>query len=113
MRAAYQAIANTGTAEEQRPFTERVRALHVEISATIAAGAEPCPSCGIVPHGMEQPTPNGSGIEYEIGCRTCRAFQHTDGTVRDHRVRGGLLPRHAVEAWNAGPDHWMLYKERT
>jgi hypothetical protein len=77
-----------------------------EVSAAITLGCEPCPGCQQVPHGMEQPGRRGA-FEYEIGCLGCKPFDHTDGTRREYRVRGGLMPSHAVDAWNAGPDLWL------
>lgn len=71
----------------------------------------PCPSCGEQPHGMEHQTGRGNP-EYEIGCLGCGAFLHSDRTIREHRVRGGLKPEHAVDAWNAGPDYWMTAPNR-
>ena len=62
-----------------------------------------------MPTGMAHPTGRG-GIEYEIGCTTCKTIPHDDGTVRQFRTRGGVMPRHAVEAWNGGPDFWLRAK---
>jgi hypothetical protein len=86
--------------ERVREATDKAKALRAEMSALISEGAEACPHCGQLPHGMEHP----SG--FEVGCLSCKPFQHTDGTMREHRVKGALLPRHAVEAWNEGPDAW-------
>jgi len=88
-----------------REARELINVAMKELSSTIADGAEPCPLCGQKPHGMEQPT--AKGVEFEIGCLGCKPIKHTDGTTRRPAVRGGLLPRHAVEAWNAGPDFWL------
>ena len=82
-----------------------IKALRGELQAVLTEGAQPCPLCGQKPHGMEQPT--AKGVEYEIGCLGCKPFKHKDGTTRRPAVRGGLLPKHAVEAWNAGPDFWL------
>ena len=69
--------------------TAAVKAARAALSDAICAGAKPCPSCGSEAlHGMAQPGPRGR-TEYEVGCRNC-----------GRRVRGGLLPRHTVEAWN-------------
>lgn len=101
----YRAIANTAPAAEVREASAAVKALQAELSAAICEGANPCPDCGGAPHGIEQPR-IGGGVEYEVGCTRCGWFLHTDDTPRDHGARGGLLPRHAVEAWNEGPDYW-------
>lgn len=108
--AAYREIANTAPAPQVLEASRKARALQEALSAAISEGANPCPDCGAQPHGMEQPT-GKSGVEYEIGCLACGQFEHTDGTLRWHRVRGGMLPKHAVEAWNAGPDFWMKVPE--
>lgn len=105
-RAAYQAIANTAPAADVRAASQKVKAAQAALTAALIDGATPCPHCDEMPHGLEHPTGKG-GVEYEVGCLTCKPFLHTDGTWRAHRVRGGLLPKHAVEAWNAGPDYWM------
>lgn len=83
-----------------------VKAQQKALSEAIADGADPCPSCGAKPHGMMQPRAGGEGIEFEIGCLGCGYFLHQDGSARAHGARGGLLPKHTVEAWNSGPDFW-------
>lgn len=100
-KAHYLSIANTAPAEEQRAASEKIKAFQSELSALITEGAKPCPSCGGAPVGIEQPGPT-----FEVGCSSCGWFRHTDGTVRDHSARGGIMPRHTVEAWNEGPDWW-------
>lgn len=67
-----------------------VKVLRKALAELLAEGAEPCAECKVPAHGMEQPRPGG-GVEYEVGCLGCGAS-----------ARGGVLPRHAVEAWNAG-----------
>src|SRR6185436_11423529 len=89
-RADYQSAANTRPAPEVRALSKSVRELQAELAAAITEGAVAC-KCGAPPHGLEQPTVRG-GVEYEIGCTVCT----------DERFRGGALPKHAVEAWNAG-----------
>jgi hypothetical protein len=104
-RAAYHEIASTATADELREASMVVEDAQRELSDFIVKGARPCPRCGVMPHGMEQPNTRG-GVEYEVGCLGCPAFEHDDGTIREHRVRGGMMPSHAVDAWNAGADYW-------
>lgn len=87
--------------------SQAVKTKQAELSAAITEGAQPCPLCKQVPHGIEQPAAGGKSVEYEIGCLGCKPIKHTDGTMRRPAVRGGLLAKHAVEAWNAGPDHWL------
>jgi hypothetical protein len=109
--ARYHEIANTAPAPECQALHLEIKRLRAALSAAITEGCNPCPFCGKLPHGMEQP--NGKrGIEYEIGCIPCPPFKHDDGTMRNVAVRGGLLPQHAVDAWNAGPDHFQKAKEQ-
>lgn len=105
----YNAVAETAAPPVIRKASDVVGTLKKQLIAEITAGAVACPGCGNPPHGLEQPRGTG-GVEYEIGCVSCKAFVHTDGTVRLFRVRGGLIPRHAVEGWNAGPDFWQEAK---
>ncbi len=100
-------IAATGTAEECRAASDAVEKAQKDLIARITEGARPCPRCGEAPTGMEQPAGKGR-TEYEIGCQKCKPFTHTDGTIRKASVRGGMLPRHAVDAWNEGPDMWTV-----
>lgn len=88
-----------------------VRELQADLSAELTQGANPCPFCGQAPHGIEHPSAAG-GFVYEVGCLTCKPFRHTDGTNRWARCKGGLIPSQTVEAWNAGPDYWLLYTPR-
>lgn len=88
---AYHAIVHTAPAAEVKAASDTVKAARRALSDAICEGANPCPLCDAAPIGLEQPRGKG-GVEYEIGCPSCR----------DTRVRGGMLPRHAVEAWNEG-----------
>lgn len=110
-QARYLEIVNTAPQADVLEAGRRVKALRADLVSLLTEGAKACPSCGAAPHGMEQPTGKG-GTEYEIGCLACGPFVHKDGTVRQHRVRGGMLPKHAVDAWNAGPDFWMKKDDR-
>lgn len=107
----YNTIANTGTTAEVRKASDAVKATKAAIAAKITEGAKPCPKCGTHPHGMMQQT-GRNGATFEIGCINCGPFKHDDGSVRQFRVRGGLLPRHAVEAWNGGADFWMKHPDQ-
>lgn len=81
--------AGSMSASEHRDKTETLKAMRASLSAKITEGALPC-SCGAgKPHGMIQPLGKKGRVEFEVGCLAC-----------PRRVRGGLLPRHAVEAWN-------------
>lgn len=103
--AAYHAIVEEAPPAKERAASLAVEKLQAELSAAIAEGANPCPNCGRAPHGMRQPD------GFEVGCTNCGWFRHTDGTIRDHGARGGMLPRHAVETWNEGPDFWKKKSE--
>lgn len=106
-RARYHQLAEKGTPTEIRAAADAAKAAGLAFTAAITEGAKPCPFCAKHPHGIEQPRSGGDGYEYEIGCLTCPPFKYADGTMRQVRVRGGLLPRHAVDAWNEGPDNWI------
>lgn len=108
----YREIAHKAPAAQVAAASETVKELQKQVSDAIVEGSHPCPDCGAAPIGIEQPRAGG-GVEYEVGCPNCRWFKHTDGTARAHGVRGGLLPRHAVEAWNAGPDYWRTKGRET
>lgn len=109
-RADYHALADTGTAKARDAASDAVHDAQKALSDAIADGAKPCPFCKVIPHGIEHVAARGRaiGVEYEIGCLGCPSFVHTDGTKRMPYVRGGTLPRHAVDAWNEGPDSWMI-----
>lgn len=98
-------IAETGTAAELREASVKVEETQRALVAHIVEGAAPCPRCKSDPVGMEQPTGRGAA-EYEIGCPVCTYFVHDDGSLRMALVRGGLMPKHAVELWNMGVDYW-------
>ncbi len=102
---AYRAIANTAPAPEVREKHLAVKALQEELAASITEGAAPCPDCGAQPHGMFQSTLE-KGWQFEVGCTNCGWFRLPgEDMARDHGAQGGM-PRHAVEAWNAGPRYW-------
>lgn len=84
---------------DQRAASGAVKELQRELSEAITDGADPCPLCGQRPHGIEHQVARGRrvGVEYEIGCLGCVVDPSDPERVS---VRGGLLPRHAVEAWN-------------
>jgi hypothetical protein len=105
--AEYNDVVHTASANDVRAASDKIRELRAELASTITEGANPCPDCGNAPHGIEQPGRRGTS-EYEVGCLVCGNFEHTDGTIRQHRVRGGMLPQHAVDAWNEGPDAWLV-----
>lgn len=98
-------INDTGTQAELREASARVEKAQKDLIAIIIEGAKPCPRCGAKPTGVEQPTGRG-GSEYEIGCPTCTYVKFEDGSLHMALVRGGMIPRHAVEVWNEGMDVW-------
>lgn len=109
-RAAYQAAADKATKPELFALSRKVSSLQKQLGDLIADGASPCPDCKSKPVGMVQQTDKGR--RFEVGCPQCSgAFKHSDGTMRKHRVKDALMPQHAVEAWNAGPDFWMEAKK--
>lgn len=96
----------TATQDELCVITDMVKDARKAVSRAIADGADPCPFCKLEPIGMEHPTTRG-GVEYQVGCLVCPPVEHSDGTKRRVTARGGTMPHHAVEAWNAGPDFWL------
>lgn len=108
-KEAYRAFADEERERKLRALHEEVKATHRAVSEAIVEGAKPCPTCGKTPHGIRHEVGRGKmkWVEFEVGCLDCKPFEHMDGTTRRHAARGGLLPRHTVEAWNAGPDLWV------
>lgn len=99
-RAAYQAIAQTAPAPEVLAASNRVKELHAELAAIFTAGANPCKTCGLMPHGMLR----RPGY-YEVGCAgPCQVeLPHPfSGAVGPRAPYAhGATPADAVAAWNA------------
>lgn len=106
-RAAYHNDVHSALPARIAEHTQTIKVLRGRLSALICAGAEKCPDCESGPIGLEQPRPDGKSSEYEVGCPRCGLFEFSEGDVRSHSARGGTLPHHAVEAWNAGPHFWQ------
>lgn len=114
-REEYQKAVTNGDTHTIKRATAAVRARQDALAGAIADGANPCPFCKVMPHGMEQPHVVNNvecGVEFEVGCLACKPFVWSDGTTRKVSVRGGLIPRQTVEAWNEGPDYWTISKKR-
>jgi hypothetical protein len=87
-QAEYHKKADSLTPPEIQKESEKFAKLQKDIADTITEGANKCPDCGNLPHGIfHDGTPN----PFEIGCIV----------DRDHRVREAL-PEDAVEQWNKG-----------
>lgn len=71
--------------KKQGQLRHEILKLRSELSASITKGAEECPDCGQLPHGIKQPR------GYEVGCLTCANHRAWGEDVED-----------AVEAWNNG-----------
>src|SRR5690242_16539540 len=95
-KARYLELEATALPEDRYAAHCAVKALQKQLSDSIAEGAQPCPLCGGVAIGIEQPG------TFEVGCPACPPVEHSDGTKRCVAARGGLMPKHTVEAWNAG-----------
>jgi len=87
-QAKYHEVVHKVPGPVEKAAADKVKACRKELSDAICEGAKTC-KCGAMPVGLEQPRPDGKGMEFEVGCPAC-----------GERVRGGLLPRHTVEAWN-------------
>ncbi len=107
-----QKIAPTANEAENYAATQAVEKIQQELTDHITDGALPCPFCNMQPVGLEHPQARGS--TFEIGCPNpkCVKFEHTDGTTREMRVKGGTSPNHAVDLWNEGPDAFMLFQDK-
>jgi hypothetical protein len=68
-----------------------IKALREELAGVITEGANPCPNCGNMPHGIKQnaAVKNMPISIYEIGCLVCR----------DRRSQS-VTREGAVENWN-------------
>jgi hypothetical protein len=108
-KAKHHEASQADRGKDARDLAAQIKAMQADMSALITKGAAPCPKCQQPPIGIRQPKAGG-GFEYEIGCLMCKPFKHSDGSIRQCRVRGGLLPRHAVDAWNEGPSCWIEAK---
>jgi len=87
-QAEYHEKANKLTPPQIQDERVKFEKLQKDIADTITDGANECPDCGNLPHGIfHDGTPNA----FEVGCIHCR----------DHRVREAL-PEDAVDKWNAG-----------
>lgn len=101
-RTAYREAAPA----EREPLAAAVEQLSAELSATIAAGAEPCATCGNVPHGMlRTPAVGRTPAIYEVGCLVCPPVAEPDADSGEPRTVSvaalGLSAAGAVAAWNA------------
>ena len=96
--------ASCSEAEAARMESDVAMLMHA-IAVTISEGAGACPRCGSAPSGREVLT--ARGYEYEVGCASCSTFDHDDGSHRRPAARAAL-PKYAVDAWNEGPDFWLI-----
>lgn len=102
-----------------RAKSDKVKAARKALNDFIVTGAKPCPKCGATPVGIEHQVKGG--VTYEVGCPACKPFAEPTGDkdndgrpihiMRKPAARGGILPRHAVEAWNEGPSCWQTSGE--
>ena len=92
-KAAYNEVAANMTPAQQKATSDEIKALLAELAACIVDGANVCPTCSNMPHGIHQPR------YYEIGCQTC-AYDR-NGEARAIRAKG-VFREEAVANWNAG-----------
>lgn len=111
-REAYAAVADTATQAELRTRSDTIKGQMQAVSDSIAAGADPCPSCKAPPHGrVKTPAHERDGAIvpalYEIVCLTCpEQVAPCDDDPAAERVtrtaaRAFGSPAEAVAAWNA------------
>jgi hypothetical protein len=94
LQAAQQAYHSAATnGKDGSQYAAEMKTLRAELASYITDGAEACPDCGNLPHGIRQQ----AGVNrlvityYEVGCLTCK----------DHRAQGQTREE-AVENWNEG-----------
>lgn len=85
VRQEYHEKAQTEPPPVTRELSIRIRELQAKLSDYITSGANPCPTCGELPHGIHQPT------RYEVGCLNCRNTRAI-----------GITRKNAVDNWNEG-----------
>lgn len=92
VQARHEAVA-VQPAPVVEKMAEGIKALQAELSAYITQGAEACPVCGNLPHGIRQDaTLRREKITlYEVGCLTDA-----------NRRAQGMSRSEAVERWNNG-----------
>lgn len=105
--------------DDLKAKSDKVKEARKALNDFIIAGAKPCPKCGAQPIGIEHQV--RGGVTYEVGCPVCKPFVEPTGDkdgdgrplhiTRYPSARGGILPRHAVEAWNEGPSFWQTRGE--
>jgi len=104
--------------DDLKAKSDKVKEARKALNDFIIAGAKPCPKCGAQPIGIEHQV--RGGVTYEVGCPVCKPFAVPAGTNKYGKplhvmcqpsARGGILPRHAVEAWNEGPSFWQTRGE--
>ena len=111
--AEYQSKAHSSTQAELQVLSNTVKNAKKALSDFISFGANECPSCENLPHGMVvKETNDGKG--YEVGCLKCSPlFFDKDGkpadekTPKNEKVRvsfsaRGYTPEIAVKNWNNG-----------
>lgn len=81
----------SNTVDAQTKRTDEITGKLADLSNVIAQGANPCPHCGVVPHGMRATPKSPDYFFFQVGCLNCR----------DCRAEG-RTPAKAVEKWNAG-----------
>lgn len=106
VQAAYHDARATKSRAESDAAADVVAATRAKLSAAIADGASPCPSCGEAPLGMRHPLAVKVGSEYkhgfrfEVGCRHC-VDHRADASTFDVEDQQATRDK-AVAKWNAG-----------
>jgi hypothetical protein len=108
-RAAYHTAHETETVAQLHARSQEIKGLMQSLNDLLSAGANPCPACGVLPHGCckTPATVRGKTIAapiYEVGCLGCPPLEEeTDlGTRVTERRAQSYSPETAVLLWNAG-----------
>lgn len=99
-RADYHEAAEVEKPEQLSKRSKAIKGLMQELSDYYTEGADPCPDCDNIPHGMQK-----NPQEVEIGCLHCqpqsKRVEHGRVTRIEPRVRANSRER-AVLLWNEG-----------
>lgn len=94
LKSDYLSKVDLFTSAELYAHNQQMKQLQAELSSLLSFGANPCPRCSSLPHGMIFRTQIVSGVKvnlYEVGCLNCK-----------NTSARGSSAKEAVEKWNNG-----------